>query len=161
MNKQDFTQNVLDLEKPLYYTAKAILRNDSDCADAVQNAIFSAFKKLHTLKNPQNFKTWITRILINECYEFLRRKKFVENIDAVSENELGYCSPEYSEIYEEVNALDEKYRIAFVMFYSEGFSTSEISNILKISVSAVKTRLCRARKLLQDKLKGEYGYENS
>lgn len=161
MNKQEFTRSILDLEKSLYYTAKAILKNDCDCADAVQNAIFSAYKKLHTLKNSQYFKTWITRILINECYGIIRQRKFVETIDAVPENDLAYSTTERSELYEEINTLEEKYRVTFVLYYGEGFSAKEIGSILKISESAVKTRLHRARKLLQEKLKGEYGYENN
>lgn len=50
MNKEEFTAEVLKAEKSLYHIAKSILKNDEDCADAMQNAILSAYQKLHTLK---------------------------------------------------------------------------------------------------------------
>ena len=75
MNKEQFTAEVLKAEKSLYHIAKSILKNDEDCADAMQNAILSAYQKLHTLKNEVYFKTWITRILINESYQLIRERK--------------------------------------------------------------------------------------
>ena len=60
-----------------------------------------------------------------------------------------------SQIYEALMELEEKYRIPFVLFYVEGYSVFEIHQMLDISVSNVKVRLHRARRVLQDKLKGE------
>ncbi|MDE6882335.1 MAG: sigma-70 family RNA polymerase sigma factor [Lachnospiraceae bacterium] len=75
MNKKQFTAQVLEAEKSLYHIAKSILKNDDDCADAMQNAILHAFEKLHTLRNEMYFKTWLTRILINECNYIIRSRK--------------------------------------------------------------------------------------
>ncbi len=75
MNKKQFTTQVLEAEKSLYHIAKSILKNDDDCADAMQNAILHAFEKLHTLRNEMYFKTWLTRILINECNYIIRSRK--------------------------------------------------------------------------------------
>ena len=75
MNREQFTTEVLKAEKSLYHIAKSILKNDEDCADAMQNAILSAYGKLHTLKNEAFFRTWITRILINESYQLIRGRK--------------------------------------------------------------------------------------
>ena len=74
MNKDQFTKEVLNVERSLYHTARAILADDEDCADAMQNAILHAFEKLHTLRSEAYFKTWLTRILINECYQIIRSK---------------------------------------------------------------------------------------
>ena len=75
MTKEIFSAEVLKAEKSLYHIAKSILTNDEDCADAMQNAILHAYEKLHTLRKEAYFKTWLTRILINECYQIIRSKK--------------------------------------------------------------------------------------
>ena len=56
----------------MYKVARAILNNDEDAADAIQDTVLSCFEKLHTLEKPEYFKTWMTRILINKCNGILR-----------------------------------------------------------------------------------------
>jgi RNA polymerase sigma-70 factor (ECF subfamily) len=159
MNKEQFTTKVLDAEKSLYHVAKSILWNDEDCADAMQNAILKAFSKLQDLKNESFFKTWITRILMNECYQIIRNRKDEILYEDYFEQQEGTDLDQYSEVYLAVSGMEESYRIPFVLFYIEGYSIQEIGQILKLSKSTVKTRLYRSRLLLKDKLKGEYGYE--
>ena len=160
MNKKQFTAQVLDAEKSLYHIAKSILKNDEDCADAMQNAILHAFEKLHTLRNEMYFKTWLTRILINECNHIIRsRKEQIPYEDYYEEAQTLTKQEDYSEVFEAVMELEHNYRIPFVLFYVEGFSIKEICQILKLSQSTVKTRLYRSRKLLKEKLAGVYGYE--
>lgn len=158
MNKEQFTAEVLNAEKSLYCIAKSILKNDEDCADAMQSAILSAYSNLHVLKNEAFFRTWMTRILMNECYRLIRsRKPQVPYEEYMEEKEAD--SREYSELYLAVQQMAELYRIPFVLHYVEGYSVKETGRILKLSESAVKVRLHRARKLMREKLKGEYGYE--
>lgn len=158
MNKEQFMTEVLAAEKSLYHIAKSMLRNDDDCADAIQNAVLHAFEKLHTLRNEQYFKTWLTRILINECNNIIRSRK--EQIPYEDYYEAHTWSPQenYSEVFQAIMELDDSYRIPFVLFHVEGFSIKEICRILKLSQSTVKTRLYRSRKLLKEKLMGVYGY---
>ena len=56
----------------MYKVAHAILKNDDDAADAIQDTILICYEKLHTLKKQEYFKTWMTRILINQCNHTLR-----------------------------------------------------------------------------------------
>lgn len=158
MNKKRFTTEVLEAEKSLYHIAKSILRNDEDCADAMQNAVLHAFEKLHTLQNEMYFKTWLTRILINECHHIIRSRKEQVPYEDYCEAEASVQEEEYSEVFDAVMKLEDNYRIPFVLFYVEGFSIKEICRILKLSQSTVKTRLYRGRKLLKEKLVGAYGY---
>lgn len=58
MTKQEFSYRAIELEKSLYYTAKTILKNDDDCADAVQDALLTAYKKLPTLKAVSHKETF-------------------------------------------------------------------------------------------------------
>ena len=151
MNKEQFTEEVLRAEKSLYHTARSILSNDEDCADAMQNAILHAYEKLHTLRDEAYFKTWLTRILINECNQILRSRKptvsYEEYFAAhVQEEEHD------SEIFRVVMELKKNYRIPFILFYIEGFSVREISQILGLSQSTVKTRLFRGRNLVKQGL---------
>lgn len=80
LNKNEFTQKVLDAESTLYHVAKSILRSEADCEDAVQEAIAIAWQKLPTLKTDAYFTTWLVRILINECKSVLRRPKAAGDI---------------------------------------------------------------------------------
>lgn len=159
MNRNQFTAQVLEAEKSLCHIAKSMLRNDEDCADAMQNAILHAFENLHTLRNEKFFKTWLTRILINECNHMIRSRKEQIPYEDYFETREDVQQEDNSEVFEAVMALADNYRIPFVLFYVEEFSIKEICQILKLSQSTVKTRLYRARKLLKEKLVGVYGYE--
>lgn len=75
LDKTTFINNILESEQTLYRISKSILGNDQDCEDAVNNAILKAYEKLDSLKEQQYFKTWLIRIVINECNS-LRRKQF-------------------------------------------------------------------------------------
>ncbi len=159
MNKEQFTAEVLKAEKSLYHVAKSILKNDEDCADAMQNAILSAWQKLHTLRQEAYFKTWITRILINESYQILRGRReqvcYEDYLDERKAEDQG----SWSELYLAVQELPGQYRLPFVLHYVEGYSVKEVAGILSLSESAVKVRLYRARNLMKERLGGEYGYE--
>lgn len=159
MNKKQFTTEVLAAEKSLYYIAKSILRNDEDCADAMQNAVLHAFEKLHTLRNETYFRTWLTRILINECNRIIRSRKEQIPYEDYFETQASMQQEGYSEVFEAVMELEDNYRIPFVLFYVDGFSIKEICKILKLSQSTVKTRLYRGRRLLKEKLVGAWDYE--
>lgn len=157
MTKKEFTAEVLKAEKSLYHIAKSILRNDEDCADAMQNAILQAYSKFNTLKNEAFFKTWLTRILINESYQMIRSRKLQVPYEEYMEDQISGGFEGYSEVYLAVSELPELYRVPFVLHYVEGYSVKEAGQILKLSDSAVKVRLHRARNLMKEKLKGEYG----
>lgn len=158
MNKEQFTTAVLGAEKSLYHIAKSILRNDEDCADAMQNAVLHAFEKLHTLQNEMYFKTWLTRILINECKNIIRSRKEQVSYEEYCETQAETWQEDVSEVFQAVMELEDNYRIPFVLFHVEGFSIKEICQILKLPQSTVKMRLCRSRKILKERLIGVYGY---
>ena len=107
----------------MYRVAKSILHQDEDCADAIQSAILNAYEKLDTLRNEKFFKTWLTRILINECYKILRSNK--EQIPLEPYMAEQNREKNSSDLYEKLMELDEKYRIPFVLFHVEGYSIQE------------------------------------
>ena len=159
MTKEQFSAKILAMERSLYHVAKSLLRNDEDCADAIQNAILKAYGKLHTLKNEEYFKTWMTRIVINESYAILRANKRLVSYEEYMSDEQAVEEKEYSPVFEEITKMKEKYRIPFVLHYVEGYTTAEIAKMLSLSEGAVKTQLFRARNQLKTQLKGVDGYE--
>lgn len=140
--------------KDMYRVALAILMNDEDAADAIQDTILVCWEKIHTLRNIAFFKTWMTRILINKCYDI---RKTRDKTTDINDYEEPAVYDEYNlELKEALSSLDEKYRIIMTLFYSQGYHIDEISKILKIPKSTVQTRLKRGR----DKLaKNYYGIE--
>lgn len=132
--------------KDLYKTALAILLNDEDAADAIQDTILICWEKLNTLQKPQYFKTWMTKILINDCCKI---KKAAKHTATLEEYEEPAVYDEYNlELKEALSSLEEKYRLVMTLFYSEGYPINEIAKILNIPKSTVQTRLQRARKKL-------------
>lgn len=71
----------------MYHIAKSLLYNDADCADAIQEAIVKAFVKLHTLKDDSYAKTWLIRIVMNECYAIMRKEKKIISLQDYQMNE--------------------------------------------------------------------------
>lgn len=149
MNKEQFSALVLAGEKSMYRVAKSILHQEQDCEDAVQSAILSAYAKLDTLREEQYFQTWLTRILINECYSVLRRRRNTVAFEDYMETEAANGHQEYTEIYLEIAKLEDTYRLPFVLHYVEGYSVRETADILQISEAAVRMRLLRSRRLLR------------
>ena len=151
MTKEQLGNLILDSERQLYSTAKTILFSDQDCADAIQETIVKAFSKIDTLKNDKYARTWLIRILINECYNLVRKFISFEDLEDRLEME-SEKSKDYSELYAAVNSLKEELRLPVILYYIEDFSVREIAQILEISEGAVQKRLARARGKLRQEL---------
>lgn len=153
MDKQTFTDLVLDAEHTLYRVSKTILREDHDCEDAVQEAILKAYQKLDTLREERYFRTWLIRILINECYRIRRTARPVVSFEAYLESAPA-ITPDGS-LWDAVGQLPEPLRLPVELYYIEGHTVSEIQSILHIPAGTVKSRLSRARKALRTSLESE------
>ena len=78
----------------MYKVARGILDNDEDAADAMQDTILTCFEKIHTLKNPEYFKTWMIRILINECNKIHTKKTACDERNAIKSTDIIKTSAE-------------------------------------------------------------------
>jgi len=145
MTKEQLGNLIIASEDMLYHVAKTLLRSDADCADAIQEAIVKAFSGIQTLRKDSYAKTWLVRIVINECYAILRREKRLVPIDDFVENEMAQEQADYSELYEAISRLPEEIRLTVTLYYMEGYSVREIADLLKTTESAIKNRLMRAR----------------
>lgn len=161
MNQERFCEQVMTAEGSLYRVAKSILHNDEDCADAIQSAILKAYQKLNTLRNDQYFKTWLTRIVINECYLIIRHAQRYVSLDdypgwdaeAVDMAASDLMTAE-SEVMLELMQLDEKYKLPIVLHEIEGYSAKEIGKIMGLTEANVRNRLYRGKAQLRQRLKG-------
>lgn len=136
-------------EITLYKTAKAILNNEDDIGDAIQEAILAAYNNIGTLKNTKYFKTWLTRILINKCNDIIRKNK---NLLFIEEYKEGSYNEELDEKLDFNNAfsnLSSEHKIVLNLYYVSGFNSREIAEILEVNESTIKSRISRAKKKLK------------
>lgn len=151
-----FTRRVQELKNPMYGLAIGILRNQEDAEDAIQNALILAYEHMDDLSMLEKFKPWMMRILANECYRIIKKRKFYTDIDEtydIADEKIAF--EEQVTLWEVVQNLKEEYRTVIVLFYYEGMSIREISGILEISEDNVKKRLSRARSKLKAFLEKE------
>ena len=153
MSDEDFIREVEKSERTLYRVSKTMLRNDADCCDAVQEALTRAWKHRNDV-NPSFFKTWLVRILINECYRIYRQKQFAPSNDFTFKENLS-DETDYSELYHAMMQLDDKYRIPVELYYIEGYKIHEITDILNRSEGTIKSQLARGRQQLRKYLESE------
>lgn len=143
-------QKLMEQQGPaLYKTAKAILKNDEDVADAMQETALTCWEKINTLKKDEYFKTWLTRILINHCNTIYRQRKRLVSDESLPEacfRDESYANVEWGEF---LNGLEEKYRIVVILYYVQGFKTREIAEIIGINQSTVRGRLSKAREKME------------
>lgn len=134
--------------KNMYRVALAILLNDEDAADAIQDTILTCWEKISTLREECFFRTWMTRILIRKCCDLRDTRRQYTELDETAEPAAEDC---YNlELKEALTSLDEKYRTVMILFYAEGYKTDEIAELLQIPKSTVQTRLQRGREKLAD-----------
>lgn len=156
----DFTNLIKVNEVKLYKVAKAILTNEDDVCDALQEAYLSAYSNLNTLKNEKYFVTWITRILINQCYSIISKNRIHSIKITKAQSQLTYTEEtEFEDIIDNqivqkaLDLLDEDLRLIAVMYYYNDMSVKDISKTVNIPAGTVKSRLKRARDRLYDILK--------
>jgi RNA polymerase sigma-70 factor (ECF subfamily) len=154
VTKEKLGELILTSERQMYATAKSILQRDTDCADAISETIVKAFSGIEKLRQDKYAKTWLMRILINECHNLLRKNnKLVsfEEYAEVKEMEVPE-KKDYSELYKALQHLPEGLRITVTLYYMEEFSVKEVAAILDISEGAVQKRLARAREQMKTEL---------
>ena len=154
-DKEAFIDLIEHCKQALYKTAIAMLKNDADAADAIQDTVLKCYENLRGLREPRFFKTWLTRILINQCKKIMKQRRNVVSLYEHPELECEGADTSQGEFLELLNQLEEQYRIVLYLHYVEEFSVKEIGVILELNENTVKTRLSRG----QIKLKKIYCFE--
>lgn len=148
-DKDAFVLLIQKNSQDMYKVARSILHNEEDVADALQDTIVACFEKIHTLEKPQFFKTWLIRILINQCNDVIRKGKREHPVESYI-HEIGSTEQmDYWEFLQILQELEEKYRLVIILYYVQEFRVKEIASLLEISETAVKSRLKRGREKLK------------
>ena len=139
--------------------AFAYLGNEEDVADAMQETILSAFEKLDTLRRAEYFRTWLIRILINQCIAMRRHRSRTVPMNEAEEASQFYDFSTDLEFNDLLKTLPEDSRLIFQMYYGEQFSIGEIAQLLHMKENTVKSKIHRGREHLRSQM--GVGKENS
>ena len=151
----------------LYRVVRAILRDETETEDVLQDAYVRAYQHLNQLERHAAFSTWLTRIAVHEAFARLRRRNRVQQLDSITDEGESSLNPatfsldpeqnmsqaELSRMLEEaILALPEQYRTVLMLRDVEELSTSETAAALSITEENVKVRLHRGRALVRKSL---------
>ncbi len=166
-NKEAFTELILHISNDLYKIGKTRLYEDSDINDAIQETMIKAYKNLKKLKEISNFKSWIIKILINECNKIYIKKykkekliekiKTAENINRIDNSTTSIDSKINFELL--IDKLNHEEKLIVILYYNNKYSCSEIAEILNMNINTVKSRLKRAKEKVKKYYNGGVFYE--
>jgi len=156
----------------VYRAARAVVKDEAEVEDVMQQAYINAFTHLHQFENRSEFSTWLTRIALNEAFARRQKMQRLESLsvpagDGASIEEVTSTQPDperqaYAEelrrvLEHAIDELPESYRTVFILRDVEGLSTSETGAGLGIGDEAVKTRLHRARAMIRRSVSARVG----
>ena len=168
-----FNLLIIRYQNLLFGIALRLLNDEDAAADAVQEALISAFRRFHTFRG-DSLRSWLARVVVNACYDEIRKKRRQHSVpleqfnaegdeietsywlvDAQADPEVQYEAGELeTAIQKSLNKLPEIYRVILVLVDIEGLSYEEAANAAHVPVGTVKSRLARARLQMQKSLQG-------
>jgi len=150
-----FTQ-LVDLEGDLCYAiAYRILRDVERAQDAVQQAFLLAWRDLSRLRDPERFGPWLHRLLVNACYEELRRHRRWSTriralpVDGPSEADPTLTVDDRDALDRAFERLTPQHRAVFVLHHHAGHPLAEIAEIVGVPIGTVKSRLHHATRSMR------------
>lgn len=166
-----FNLLILRYQNLLFGIALRLLTDEDVAADAVQEALISAFRRFNTFRG-DSLRSWLARVVVNACYDEMRKKRRQHSVplelfnaegeeietsywlvDPQADPELQYESSELeTAIHESLDKLPPIYRLMLVLVDVEGLSYEEAASAAGIPVGTVKSRLARARLQMQRSL---------
>lgn len=138
----------------VYRVAVNGCKNSADAEDVVQNTFIKLWKRQEQFEDEDHVRRWLIRVAVNECNSLWRTpwKKHTAYLEELTQEPV-FSTPEKSSLYYAVRELPVKYRQIVHLYYFEDYSVKEIAQIMKLSETAVQTRLLRARQKLKEILK--------
>lgn len=160
MRENEFITIVKRNNQRIYLIALSYTKNSTDAEDIMQNVFMKLWKHNKPFEDDEHIDKWLTIVCINESKDYIKnpfRKRNVSIEEAVNISAID--KTEDIDLFKAVMSLPTKERTIIHLFYYEDISINDISDILKIKESTVKTRLFRARKKLKSILGDEWIYE--
>ncbi len=160
-DKLAFERIINKYSSKLYVIAKSRLSNEEDIKDAVQETIMNSYINIHKLKDETKFNSWITSILINSCNKIYnqRRIKLVSYEEMVENNSFFKTEEDIRELNEKqsfqdiISFLEVEDRTIITLYYMEEYTTKNISEILNINESTLRSRISRIKERIRKELK--------
>ena len=137
----------------LYKTALLYMGNETLAVDALDEAIYKALCNRKKLRQPEYFDTWITRIVINECYNELRRQKRFRSLNELPETAVEEFDS--LSLKEALRQLPKDLKDVVILRYFAGYTLDETAETLQIPPGTVSTRQRRALQILKLELSEE------
>lgn len=154
MDTQEYESITTKYLDCIYRVAVNGCKNYADAEDVVQNTFIKLWERNEAFEDEEHIKKWLIRVTVNECNSlwrsaWKRRTTYLEEMTS----EPVFSTQEKSSLYFAVRDLPQKYRQIVHLYYFEEYSVREIADIMKLSETAVQTRLLRARQKLKEILK--------
>jgi len=152
--------------KAMYNICLRMLKDDMDAEDILQNSFVDVFTKLHTFQHQSAIGAWIKRIVINNCINFLKKRRL--DIEELNDNHINVTderpndndAEDYPMSIEQINQavhlLPDGYRVVFSLYLFEGYDHKEIGEILGVTEATSKSQYSRAKKKLKHILSSQY-----
>ena len=148
--EKELKKYIVDNKESLYRFAYSYVKKQDDALDIVHDSICKSLTKIDTLKEIDNIKPWIYKIISNCAIAYIRNnKKYVIHNDLDLENSISYDTYENIDLQKALDELPEKYKTIVILRYFEDMKISEIAQVLDENTNTIKTRLYKAL----DKLK--------
>ncbi|OZM57975.1 RNA polymerase [Lottiidibacillus patelloidae] len=161
-NDKAFLKLFQSHEEDIYRMAYVYVKNENDALDVVQEVAYKAFKSIHTLKQPQYFKTWLLKITIASAINVIKKNKKViplkKEYDGLFREE-GKDIPLHLTLHDLIQRLNEDEKSVIILKYYQEHTFQEIAELLDIPLGTTKSLLYRALTKLRDDIKKEDLYE--
>ena len=153
VTNEEFAKRVAHIRTKLYKTALTYLGSESLALDAVDEAVYKALCGKWKLRQPEFFDTWITRILINECHNELRRQKRFQPLEELPET----AAEEFDALplKEALRRLPKDLKDVIILRFFAEYTIAETAKTLNIPAGTVATRQRKALQLLRLELEEE------
>jgi len=170
-NQRDFEQLIKMYESNVFCVSIGLIHNKEDAEEVTQDVFLKVYRSLSTFNKKSAFSTWLYRLTINTCLNFLRkknRKHFWTSLSEIFQISSKEASAEASMINrhddemikQAIDSLPYKQRLAFVLTKYEELPQREVAAIMKLSEGAVEQLVLRAKNNLRKKLKTAIGFYN-
>ena len=153
--KDLFIQRAQRYMDDLFRLAFSWLKSRADADDVTQTVLLRLYETDKIFESEEHVRHWLVRVTINECKKYWRSPWWRTEDFTDYANTLVFEQPEASGLFDAVMALGPKYRIVIFLYYYEGYSIEEISQVLKLPRGTVGTRLKRGREQLKQTLSEE------
>ena len=150
--KQYLLDFIREYQDHLYRLAYCYTKNPEDAMDLAQDAVIKAITKIDTLRERDNIKNWVYRILVNECLMFLRKNKrllYLEDSIGEIEDERQEIGEERMDLLRALDHLNPKQRTVIMLHYFEDMKLDEIAAVTETNLSTVKSRLYKGLEVMK------------